>query len=529
MQPGSSPNGALDMPSRTTWYILTPTLVVSGLLLAAGLSGAWYVHRVNRDVSYSLDEVLAATQSAERLVLAIRDVREELHRFINDGEVSHLDDAEASVAAIEVELGLGEILADHLSLDRLHAFRQQFQLLRDREPARDAVFAMLVLLNDELLAPAERVLKNRQQLATDASRQNQALADRIGMGLLLLSVSGAVAGVLFGFGIARSVHRSLVEITVPVRDIAGRLDEVVGPIKVASNTDLAELDDMLRVLADKTSDVVRRLQESQQETLRSEQLAAIGQLAAGLAHELRNPLMSVKLIVQTARERADESLNGRDLAVIEDEVTRLEKMLQMFLDFARPPQPEKQVLDIRKVVEDATEFIRPRADQQGVRLQYSVPSHELPVDADESQVRQVLLNLLINALDALPSGGSVWVDVGQVVDLPAGRNANPPYEVVNDMAAENGQMHSLPYAIVRITDDGPGVSPNVIERVFEPFVSTKVTGIGLGLSISRRIVESHNGHITVRNREEGGADFTIYLPSNSLAAREHFHANIACH
>ena len=141
------------------------------------------------------------------------------------------------------------------------------------------------------------------------SRQNQIAAQRIGLGLLLLGILGAVAGVLAGFGMARSVHRSLVEISVPVRDIAGRLNEVVGPIKVASDTELAELDGALRLLADKTADVVQRLQESQREMLRHEQLAAVGQLAAGLAHELRNPLMSVKLIVQTAEERANGALN----------------------------------------------------------------------------------------------------------------------------------------------------------------------------------------------------------------------------
>ncbi len=353
------------------------------------------------------------------------------------------------------------------------------------------------------------MLSDFQNAARETSQQNQALADRIGIGLVLAGVCGAVAGLLLGFGTAQSIHRSLLEISVPVRDMAGRLNEVVGPIKVSSNFQLSELDGALRMLADKTADVVQRLQESQRESLRNEHLAAIGQLAAGMAHELRNPLMSMKLIVQMAGEQAGRPMTERDISVIEDEITRLEKMLQTFLDFARPPEPNIRPVDVGELVQSSIDIIRPRAEQQEVQLLWHAPAEAIVAELDASLFRQVLLNLFINALDALADGGRVWVDVSRV-------SFDHRTVHATRSAPHRGDSGPEQYALICVSDDGPGVAPDVFDRVFEPFVSTKITGIGLGLSISRRIVESHQGWIIVRNRQDRGAEFRVVLP---MAAR----------
>lgn len=511
MYPELTPANGLDMPTRTTWYILIPTLAVSGLLLAVGLGGAWYVHRANRDVSDSLDENLASAQSSERLVLGIREVRLELSRFIDTSEPSHLTTAQSWLVIVEKELPDSRLENSHGEPLRKgsEALRLRLANLRGHDGpdrSRTAARELIAILNRDLLPPAEEHLANRQKLASETSRQNQLIAERIGIGLLILGICGAVAGILLGFGIARSVHRSLVQISIPVQDIAGRLNQVVGPIVVEANTDLSGLDDSLRLLSEKTSDVVRRLQESQRHSLRREQLAAVGQLAAGLAHELRNPLMSVNLILQTAAERGEESLSKRDRAVIQDEVTRLERMLQTFLDFARPPRPQKLPVDVGRLVETTLEVVRLRATQQNVQLHSPVMDEQISIEADELQLRQLLLNLLLNALDAMPDGGSVWLDVSS--------------DKLLDATGWNGQAgDDLPGVKIRITDDGPGLSPEVLERVFEPFVSTKDTGIGLGLSICQQIVESHEGRITARNRDGGGAEFTVSLPQSVNAER----------
>ena len=161
--------------------------------------------------------------------------------------------------------------------------------------------------------------------------------------LWLLGTCGAVAGLVAGFGIARSVSHSIVNLYVPIRAASGRLEEVIGPVDIAPARGIEHLDEILRSMADHVGTVVDRLQQTQLEVLRAEQMSALGQLAAGLAHELRNPLTSLKLLVQAAVEAGPEAgLRGRDLAVVADETARLDRSLQTFLDFARPPRLEKR-------------------------------------------------------------------------------------------------------------------------------------------------------------------------------------------
>ena len=528
MHTDQSLTGDSDMTSRTTWYILTPAFAVSGLLVILGLGGACYVHQTNRAVSDALDNHLAAAQSAERLVLAIRDLRTRLDRFVDTGVPEHLEAAATSLRAVQDELrseAFHDAITESSGATPGHQLRskadgfgrelQQFDTRQHAEQSHVKVRELIAALNEQLLAPAESLLEDRQQTVASTSRQNLAVAERVGLGLLLLGVCGAVAGLLTGFGVARSVHRSLVEISLPVRDIAGRLNEVVGPITISSNTDLLELDDSLRTLAEKTADVVQRLQQSQQQSIRHDQLAAVGQLAAGLAHELRNPLMSVKLIVQTAAERTDHSLKQRDLVVIEDEITRLEALLQSFLDFARPPKPKRRAIDVGQLIERTIAVVRPRATQQQVELHF-VAREPLSIEADESKIRQLVLNLLLNAVDELSAGGNIWLDVC-AEDHPPCRGPTKAATGKTPLGTPGREQRvDVPHVVIRVADDGPGFSDDVKDQVFEPFVSTKETGIGLGLSICSQIVESHGGRITACNREEGGAVVITFLPMKPL-------------
>lgn len=222
----------------------------------------------------------------------------------------------------------------------------------------------------------------------------------------------------------------------------------------------------------------------------NEKSVAVGQLAAGLAHELRNPLASIKLLVQAARER-ESAVAGRDLEVLEEEILRLERLLQTFLDYARPPRLEKKPVVLREVIESTVDLVRRRAEPQKVQIDVACGSPTARIEADADQLRQVLLNLLLNAVEALPQGGLVSVFTESPFD------------------GEGSQ------AVVRIRDNGPGLPPELGPRIFEPFVSTKETGIGLGLSLCRQIVQLHGGTIEAANRHTGGAEFVLRLPATS--------------
>jgi signal transduction histidine kinase len=288
-----------------------------------------------------------------------------------------------------------------------------------------------------------------------------------------------------GLGLGLALHYTLAgsirRLAAQVRDAAGKMGDSP-EIVLTEEGDFDGLHDQVDQLAHRIEGTVRELQQRQREVLRAEQMAAVGQLAAGVAHEVRNPLASIKLLVQAGQEEG--ALPVEDLRVIEGEVRRMEQGLQTLLDFARPPAPERRPTDLRDVVAHACGLVRGRAAKQGVTVHADLPASEARIVADRQQLEQVLINLALNALDAMPHGGNLKASVRVG---PSG-------------------------AILEVADTGPGLSPEARERLFKPFASGKPTGLGLGLVISRRIVEDHGGTITAANRPTGGAVFTIRLP-----------------
>jgi signal transduction histidine kinase len=220
---------------------------------------------------------------------------------------------------------------------------------------------------------------------------------------------------------------------------------------------------------------------------RAEQMMALGQVAAGVAHELRNPLTAVKGIIQVNLRKATAGgLPSEDLAVIEHEIRRMERTLQTFLDFARPPQPDRRRLSPVDVVDRVFALVKGRANKQWVNLRLSQPDIAVQVEADQDQLQQLLLNLVLNALDAMPDGGSVEIEL------------QPP---------RDGHVE------LYVRDTGPGIAPHVLPKVFETFVSSKETGVGLGLPVSRRIADDHGGSLSAYNLPGGGACFFLRLPA----------------
>lgn len=229
------------------------------------------------------------------------------------------------------------------------------------------------------------------------------------------------------------------------------------------------------------------LQAENSRLLRVEQMMAIGQVAAGVAHELRNPLTSIKGLIQVnLRDLTARGVPADDLTVIEQEIRRMESTLQTFLDFARPPKPNRRPTDLSSIVERVFALTSGRARKQQVSLRFLKPSEPVTANVDNDQIQQLLLNLVLNALDALPPGGQIEVDLHGTSDGFAG---------------------------LYIRDDGPGIPLDIVPKVFETFVSSKETGVGLGLPLSRRIAEDHGGTLTAYNLPVAGACFLLRLPA----------------
>jgi signal transduction histidine kinase len=272
-----------------------------------------------------------------------------------------------------------------------------------------------------------------------------------------------------------------------LRDAAGKLGPDWPEIVVTRDGDFHGLHDEVERLSGRIEQVVNTLQQRNLEVLRAEQLAAVGQLAAGVGHEVRNPLTSIKMLVQAGLE--DGGLNTEDLRVIEAEVRRTEKSLQAFLDFARPSVPNRRPTDLVRLVHGVISLIRGRAEKQRVEITLDLPHQGATVIADGEQIRQVLVNMCLNALDAMPTGGTLTI---HVMPMPSQR------------------------VRIEVIDTGPGIPRAIMSRLFQPFVSTKETGLGLGLVICRRIVEDHDGTIEASDHPGGGACFVVTLPAAAL-------------
>jgi signal transduction histidine kinase len=350
------------------------------------------------------------------------------------------------------------------------------------------------LLKTEILDPTHEYLRMNEKHLAEASEANQHLAWWLQNGLLAVGLCGSAGGLLAGWAIAGTIRRSIRHTHERLRDAARRLDAAVPG---SEGWPEPAGDDTVERVSVSVAAVLERLRQTERDALRAEQLAWVGQMAAGIAHEIRNPLMAIKLLVQTAAERpGGPALRPRDFQVLEEEIVRLEAIVSGFLDFARPPRPEPRPVDVTELAEQVAVGLRSRGDLHGVAIAVETPAQPVVANADPNQLRQVLLNLIINALDAQPAGGEVRV------------------------AATIDPAAASPHLVVTVTDTGPGLPASVGDRIFEPFVSTKESGLGLGLSICRRIAEAHGGTLTAANRPTppSGAVFTLRFPARSPSA-----------
>ena len=248
---------------------------------------------------------------------------------------------------------------------------------------------------------------------------------------------------------------------------------------------------LYRELAERLAETNRRLEQAQAEARRSERLAALGQLSAGLAHEIRNPLGVIKgsaeMLIQ--KLQASDELSRELAGYISTEVNRLSALVTEFLDFARPLRAQLQPGDLTAVLERALEIVAYRWKGKPVRVERDYTSGLPPVPLDESLCEQAFLNLVQNAYEAMEDhGGTLRVEA---------------------RLATHDDRNGVQLVLA---DTGPGIPAALREEIFNPFVTTKKSGVGLGLSIVSKIVDGHHGSIRVENAPRGGAVFTLFFP-----------------
>lgn len=244
-------------------------------------------------------------------------------------------------------------------------------------------------------------------------------------------------------------------------------------------------------------DVTER-REAEAEVRQVHQLAAIGYLAASIAHEIRNPLSAIKAAAQyLQRECEDNPLIAQFASIIDDESNRLTRIVTDFLIYARPQPPSRVTVDLPDLIGRCLRLLEPELARVGVDVDIRYPRNLPPISVDGDQMQQVLINVLNNALQAMESGGTLRIRAR--------------------LRRRSKQDGGAPTVEITVEDEGPGIPPKDLEHIFTPFFTTKTKGSGLGLPICQRIVESHGGTITVENARRAGARCRIEVPLHPVA------------
>ena len=282
-----------------------------------------------------------------------------------------------------------------------------------------------------------------------------------------------VLSVALGIWLARRVARPLQRLAETLPAVGG--DE---PLPALPTERADEIGHLARALVEAHSS----LHEERARRRAAEQLAAHGRMATSLAHEVRNPVAAIRLHAQLL-EGAPPAEAATSRRLIESEAARIEALVEQWMRYARPPSPRRQPLDLREAAREAARVVAPQARHAQARLVVE-DGPPVPAEADAGQIRQILLNLLGNALQALPEGGTVRVAVRAVADR----------------------------ALLAVEDSGPGFTGEALARFAEPFFSTKEAGLGLGLAMSQALCLAHGGTLGAANLPQGGARVEMSIP-----------------
>lgn len=334
-------------------------------------------------------------------------------------------------------------------------------------------------------------------LITDPIRRhrNVILVER---GLVLAAI-GLIVWLAISVGVSRPIRRLMRGVEEIGRgNLEARID-------VKTRTEIGDLARAFNRMAENLREAQRRHQAEEDRRIalerqlrHADKLAVIGKLASEVAHEVGTPLNVISGRARLLRrEFADGDPRIENLDIIRSQVDRISRVIRRFLQFSRSPRMEKERVDLQATVREVATFLAPELRKKDARLVLSLPAAPPAVTADPDGLSQVLLNLLMNAMAAIPAGGRI-----EVAMVPA------------DGWARDREGSTVPGIEIRVRDDGHGIDPEILPRIFEPFFSTKPgEGTGLGLSICRDILRDHGGEITADTRPGEGTTVRIWLPA----------------
>jgi signal transduction histidine kinase len=464
------------------------------ITLMGGLVMVWYTYRMEGLLSQLIDRNVAAFQTAEALQLALVNQKGFVSYYFQDSDTTWLKHLEESRRIFDDRLkeaaALAETETEARTVGKIEAEYIEYTTLKDRviehyldgnretglilhKQVRQHFFRVLQLCDDYKTFHAVNIDEVKDQSLSQAGRL------RVIAGSAILCV--LFLAVLLSFVLVN-------QILGPVRRLALETDP--DSSNPGSDDEVKALSRSVRGLLEEFDFTQTELEKSREHLVQSEKMAALGKLSAGMAHSIRNPLTSVKMRLFSLQRSLDLTrLQKEDLQVISEEILHIDAIVQNFLEFSRPPRLRMQKISPSEIVNHVVRLLSHRFELAGVECRVDRKEVLPRIQCDPERLKEALVNLLENACEAMVSGGSI---------------------VIQEEAV--GSHLTSGAAVVRVSDDGPGILEPIRKRIFQPFFSTREEGTGLGLSIATRIIREHGGTLELAPEEAVGATFVITLP-----------------
>ena len=489
--------------ARKIWLGLMGTLLLAVMSSSLALLFALRSEQAYKDI---ITDNLQQANAIHELVIALLEQNGVVSSYVLEGSPRWLDELTRKDRYFEGWLARADAVG--LEPDQLAYINQIQAAFREYASKRDEV---MKLCGRGTSGEAEQVLieqmsaryghvyqlcqglsaaNSRDITAAIAARHAQAQRVSLWVGVCLVLLTGLTAGLawLFLIGVFRPLRRM-------TEDMHDYLKPEHPPVRL---DEVQALGSCVQRLKSNVAEARSSLAQSNRRLLDAEKLATVGKLAAGVAHEIRSPLTSLKLrLFSMQKALRDDPRHQNDVGVMSEEITRLDYIIRNFLEFSRPPELRRQQCDVSLLLDKTLELLRYKLEAGNMRLdREEVPSLP-PLLVDPQQLRQVLINLLNNAIEAQPQGGSIRLAVGPQTD------------------SEGQEM-----VVIRVRDTGPGIPDTIISRVFDPFFTTKSDGAGLGLWIAHRVMTQHGGVLEIEESAARGTVFAVWIPTAQRSANE---------
>ena len=477
---------------RTRVYVILSTLVA--ITFMGSMVMVWYTFRMEEILTAITEKHLQTFQTAESLETALVKQKGFVSYFFLDGDPEWLRQLGEYRQIFKERLNTARHLADTdiqlEALDRIDHDYSAYISAKDRviayykdgdkengfklhKEVRYLFFTILDLCEQYKEMQVDRIHK--------ATENGHAQAGKLRYISVLVSIFVVMLAIML-------ICFLIQHILEPLRKLAGEASRM--GTSAASQNEIKSLSHSVRDLIEDVDQTHTELQKSRETLLQAEKMALVGKLAAGMAHSIRNPFTSVKMrMFSLGRTLKLTETQKDDLDVISQEIRHIDTIVQNFLEFSRPPKLKMQQVSPSLIVDLVIQLLEHRLHSYEVRIEVNRKRPLPPIPADPEQIKEVLVNLVVNACEAMKKGGVIVITEEETIERPTGK-----------------------MVVIRVSDNGPGIPGSLVDKVLQPFFTTKEEGTGLGLSIASRIIEEHGGRLNLASTEGKGTTFSITLP-----------------